>query len=273
MFSSPSSRNPLQYYNINENTFLFLVLGCPNVITDCDQARYSDTLLKKYVDDCMMNKGNGWDPFFKMVDVNVWGQLNTQLKAAGKEVINNIQNAIEPRMPLIFQALKSVQPNNIKVVILGQDPTPQPGTATGLAFSVKNPRFVPAALNMLLEVAFEGFPINLDKAGVLEWAKQGVLLLNTAFTCPHKSKEKKTEKKDKKKKNYGHFKIWEDFTIRLISYITRVAQPSVWLLWGGEAHKFKDIIEGEKIYVTDQNGHIQDEKAKHLVIKGGTPPL
>ena len=98
-------------------------------------------------------------------------------------------------MPLIFQALKSVQPNNIKVVILGQDPTPQPGKATGLAFNVEKPRFVPAVLNMLLEVAFEGFPINLDNVGVLKWAEQGVLLLNTAFTCPHKSKKKKSEKK------------------------------------------------------------------------------
>ena len=217
----------------------------------------------------MMNKGYGWDPFFNTVHHTVWDQLNTQLKAAGEKVINDIQNAIEPGMPLIFQALKSVQPNNIKVVILGQDPTPQPGKATGLAFSVENPRFVPAVLSMLLEVAFEGFPINLDKAGVLEWAKQGVLLLNTAFTCPHKSKEKKSEKKDKKENNDGHFKIWKDFTVRLISYITQVAQPSVWLLWGGEAHKFKDIIEGEKIPV-NQNGQVL-QRAKHLVIKGGHP--
>ena len=219
----------------------------------------------------MLNKGYGWDGFFRFkVPDEVWIALNEDLKEAGQKVVNNIQNAIEPRMPLIFQALKLVQPNNIKVVILGQDPTPQPGKATGLAFSVEKPRFVPAVLNMLLEVAFEGFPINLDKAGLLKWAKQGVLLLNTAFTCPHKSKKKKSKKKDKKEKKYSHFKIWKDFTEGLISYIAKEAQPSVWLLWGGEAHKFKNTIEGEKIYVTDQNGHI-DEKAKHLVIKGGHP--
>lgn len=74
----------------------------------------------------------------------------------------------------------------------------------------------------------------------------------------------------KKEKKIRHFKIWKDFTARLISYITKEAQPSVWLLWGGEAHKFKDTIEGEKIYVADQNGH-KNERAKHLVIKGGHP--
>lgn len=208
----------------------------------------------------MLNKGYGWDIFFKSkVSAEVWFALNKDLKKAGEDVVNNIQNAIEPRMPLIFQALKWVQPGDIKVVILGQDPTPQPGQASGLAFSVDNPRFVPAVLNMLLEVAFEGFPVNLDKAGVLEWAKQGVLLLNAAFTCPH----------EKKSKSDGHSEIWKDFTLRLIRYITEVAQPSVWLLWGVDAHKFKDIIEGEKISV-NQNGQIH-QRAKHLVIKGGHP--
>ena len=79
---------------------------------------------------------------------------------------------------------------DIKVVILGQDPTPQEGKAKGVAFLVDNPQTVPAVLNMLLEVAFEGVAVDLDRANVEDWLKKGVLLLNTAFTVPHKNKDK-----------------------------------------------------------------------------------
>ena len=120
----------------------------------------------------------------------MWRTLNEELQAAGQKRINNHQNAIEPKMSLIFNALKWVKVEDIKVVILGQDPTPQEGKAKGVAFLVDNPRTVPAVLNMLLEVAFEGFAVDLDNATVEDWLKKGVLLLNTAFTVPHKNKDK-----------------------------------------------------------------------------------
>ena len=95
---------------------------------------------------------------------------------------------------------------------------------------------------MFLEVAFEGFPVDLHKGDVTRWAKQGVLLLNTAFTCPHA-------------RNRTHLKIWEAFTISLIKHIeVKTAGPSVWLLWGGEAKKFSTYID-----------------KKHLIIEGGHP--
>lgn len=59
----------------------------------------------------------------------MWFTLNKNLKAAGKKLINNHQDAIEPKMSLIFNALKKVKVADIKVVILGQDPTPQEGKA------------------------------------------------------------------------------------------------------------------------------------------------
>ncbi|CAH3031174.1 unnamed protein product [Pocillopora meandrina] len=156
-------------------------------------------------------------------------------------------------MPWLFRALELVEPEKVRVVILGQDPTPQKDKATGVAFHVKKPRFVPAVLHMFLEVAFEGFPVDLDKSNVKKWARQGVLLLNTALTCPHKP-PKKVDKKDMYK--YGsHSKIWEDFTISLIRYIGgNTAGPSVWQLWGREAKKFSTYID-----------------KKHLIIEGGHP--
>ena len=144
------------------------------------------------------------------------------MKAAGEKLINNHQDAIEPQMPLIFNALKKVKVEDIKVVILGQDPTPQEGKAKGVAFLVDNPRTVPAVLNMLLEVAFEGFAVDLDRANVEEWLKKGVLLLNTAFTVPHKDKDKQQGKGKEK----DHLAMWRPFTEALITYIKDYAPPS-----------------------------------------------
>ena len=59
----------------------------------------------------------------------MWFTLNKNLKAAAKKLINNHQDAIEPKMSLIFNALRWIKVTDIKVVILGQDPTPQEGKA------------------------------------------------------------------------------------------------------------------------------------------------
>ena len=168
----------------------------------------------------------------------MWGTLNNELKAAGEKTINNQIDAIEPKMSLIFNALKWVKVEDIKVVILGQDPTPQEGKAKGVAFLVDNPRTVPAVLNMLLEVAFEGFAVDLDHANVEEWLKKGVLLLNTAFTVPHKNKYNEQGKAKEK----DHLAMWRPFTNALISYIKDNAPPSTWFLWGEKAKEFSVLI-------------------------------
>ena len=104
---------------------------------------------------------------------------------------------------------------------------------------------------MFLEVAFEGFPVDLNNGDVTNWARQGVLLLNAALTCPHNPP--KGVKDRAKYKN--HLDICRDFTISLISYIGgENAKPSVWLLWGEMANKFSRHIN-----------------KKHLIIKGGHP--
>ena len=180
----------------------------------------------------------------------MWIALNNNLKAAGEKLINNHQDAIEPQMPLIFNALKKVKVEDIKVVILGQDPTPQEGKAKGVAFLVDNPRTVPAVLNMLLEVAFEGFAVDLDGANVEEWLKKGVLLLNTAFTVPHKDKDKQQGKGKEK----DHLAMWRPFTEVLITYIKDYAPPSAWFLWGEKAKEFgKFINSNEHLIVTGRH--------------------
>ena len=143
---------------------------------------------------------------------------------------------------MTFRALKYVTPGAIKVVIIGQDPTPQPGEATGLAFSVNDPRTVGSVLNVLLEVALEGWSIDITKGSLTKWADQGVLLLNSALTVKQNSAG-------------SHLILWRPFTELLIKYISSNADPSVWLLWGNQAQAFETYID----------------KTKHYVIKGGHP--
>ena len=213
---------------------------------DCEQAKYSLNYLHEFVKKYVLAKEEykTWHNFFSetIKKTNIWDTLNKELNAAGKKRINNQQDAIETKMSLIFNALKWVKVEDIKVVILGQDPTPQEGKAKGVAFLVDNPRTVPAVLNMLLEVAFEGFSVDLNHANVEEWLKKGVLLLNTAFTVPHKNKGKK----QRKAKEKDHLAMWRPFTNALISYIKDNAPPSAWLLWGEKAKEFGKFINSNK---------------------------
>ena len=186
----------------------------------------------------------------------MWVTLSRKLKVAGEKLINNRRDAIEPKMSLIFNALKKVKVEDIKVVILGQDPTPQEGKAKGVAFLVDKPRTVPAVLNMLLEVAFEGFAVDLDHANVQEWLEKGVLLLNTAFTVPHKDKDKNKNKNKQqgKGKEKDHLAMWRPFTEVLITYIKDYAPPSAWFLWGEKAKEFgKFINSNEHLIVTGRH--------------------
>ncbi|XP_027040126.1 uncharacterized protein LOC113668427 [Pocillopora damicornis] len=194
-----------------------------------------------------------WKPFFEELQKKSNGVF--LLKRLADDLINiskQLEDAIEPQMPLLFRAFELVEPEKVRVVILGQDPTPQKDKATGVAFHVEKPRSVPAVLHMFLEVAFEGFPVDLDKGNVMEWARQGVLLLNTALTCPHKPPNEADE--EDRYKYRSHSKIWEAFTISLIKHIeVKTAGPSVWLLWGREAKKFSTYINKKQLII--EGGH------------------
>ena len=224
---------------------LFFSLDCLVKSEWCKDVKYGKDRIdsNRYVHECIPKP---WQFFFKNLDGKLKNLANDLIEK-GKQLKDNI----EPQMPLLFKALELVNPEDVKVVILGQDPTPQKDKATGVAFHVKNPRYVPAVLHMFLEVAFEGFPVDLDNGDVTSWAEQGVLLLNTAFTCPHNPPRGAMDKAKYK----SHFGIWKKFTISLIRYIGgEAAEPSVWLLWGGKAKDFSKHID-----------------KKHLTIEGGHP--
>lgn len=191
-----------------------------------------------------------WKDFFKQKKVK--NDIKTTAEVMLKEAK---YHEIQPPMPQMFRALELVAPANIKVVILGQDPTPKPGMATGVAFSVANPLTVPTVLNVLLQLALEGFHVNVNNGDLTSWATQGVLLINRAFTVRQGAID-------------SHSTWWEVFSEYLIQYISKKAQPSVWLLLGNEAKKYKRFINTDKHYVIE-GGHPSPMGGRENTFIGG----
>lgn len=164
-----------------------------------------------------------------------------------------------PQRCSIFKAFTYFEVKDTKVVIIGQDPYPNLDQAMGLAFSVPNEvEQLPASLtNIYMEVNRSmGDPCSLlPSNGCLEnWAKQGVLLLNSALTVETEKQEKKEEKQEKKEENQknrkekikSHEKLWLDFTIAIINEINTKASNVVFCFWGKEAAKKESLIKWNK---------------------------
>ena len=138
---------------------------------------------------------------------------------------------IFPKREIIFRSLQLVQPNEVKVVILGQDPYHNFNQADGLAFSVSNFQSLPPSLiNIFIEIEND-LNIKIEKKGDLEnIAKQGVLLLNSILTV--------------EKNNPGSHKNigWEKLTDIIISSLSLIGNI-VFILWGNFAKKKSNLID------------------------------
>ena len=152
-----------------------------------------------------------------------------QAKAAGKMVY--------PPQSEIFSAFSLTEFEAVKVVILGQDPYHGPNQAHGLAFSVKPPVAPPPSLvNIYKELAQDIPNFQIPHHGYLvDWAKQGVLLLNTVLTVEQGQAHSHA--------NFG----WETFTDKVIEQLNLHRENLVFLLWGSHAQKKGQFI--------DQNRH------------------
>lgn len=135
----------------------------------------------------------------------------------------------------IFNALHFTSYKDIKVVILGQDPYHGPGQAHGLSFSV-NPgiKIPPSLLNIYKELNSDLGCYIPNNGYLKKWADQGVLLLNTSLTV--RAGEANSHK------SIG----WEIFTDKIISLINEKEDPVVFLLWGNNAIKKKNLITNKR---------------------------
>jgi len=133
-------------------------------------------------------------------------------------------HSILPKQENIYNALKLVDYDEVKVVILGQDPYINKGQAHGIAFSVLNTvTFPPSLRNIFLELKTD-LGLDYPKQGNLsKWAKQGVLLLNRILTV--------RENETNSHKGIG----WETFTSKILSLLNDKKEPIVFILWGNNA--------------------------------------
>jgi uracil-DNA glycosylase len=149
-----------------------------------------------------------------------------------------LSEKVYPPYQQVFTAFSLTPLDEIKCVIIGQDPYFNEGQANGLAFSVApGVRLPPSLLNIYKELFYEfGYPI--PKNGDLSpWAKQGVLLLNASLTV-HEGEPN------------SHAGLgWQTFTDDVISLLNKLDRPIVYLLWGSYAYKKKELITNPKALI------------------------
>ena len=146
---------------------------------------------------------------------------------------------IFPRKELVFSAF-TTDLNEVKVVILGQDPYHTPRAAEGLAFSVPNSQPIPPSLvNIYKEIDSDIGKHANPRGSLRAWQKQGVLLLNTVLTV----------EAHRPKSHSG--KGWEIFTTATIEYLNRERPHLVFILWGRDARNKKSLIDTSRHLVLE----------------------
>jgi uracil-DNA glycosylase len=135
----------------------------------------------------------------------------------------------------VFSAFHFTPLDQVKVVILGQDPYHEEGQAHGLSFSVKPGVVIPPSLVNIYQELHDDLGCYIPNNGYLEkWAKQGVMMLNTVLTV--RAHEANSHK------NIG----WEEFTDAAIRVLARQDRPMVFILWGRPAQKKESMITNPK---------------------------
>lgn len=194
---------------------------------------HSNIIFNNILDDL----GTDWNYIIRDNAPDIFNKTITLLESA----INSDVDKLAPIYNDIFNAFKKTSWQNLKVVLIGQDPYPTPGDAMGLSFSVNRNRPIPKSLLRIYD-CLRHFDIidEIPSHGDLsKWADQGVLLLNSALTTL-------------KGVRRAHALIWEPLTDNIIKQICKKADQEnkkiIFMLWGNDAHK--------KEYLISENHHI-----------------
>lgn len=147
-------------------------------------------------------------------------------------VKNEYKNkTIYPKYSDIFNALRYTDYDEVKVVILGQDPYHGDREAHGLSFSVQKGVPMPPSLRNIFKELYDDIGVKRDLTDLTDWAHQGVLLLNSIMTV---EKDKPLSHKDKG---------WEIFTDYIITKLGEREEPIVFIFWGSYARSKKELIK------------------------------
>ena len=150
-------------------------------------------------------------------------------------------NDVRPRRGLWFEALRQMAPEQVRVVLLGQDPYHSEDRgiqqAHGLSFSVPDGVRPPPSLRNMLKELQSDLGLTLDSGNLLPWAAQGVLLLNASLTTIGGEAG-------------AHARIWQAFTQALMRYLGQREQPLVFILWGSHAQKIQPLIAPQHVVIS-----------------------
>lgn len=187
----------------------------------------------------MVHIGNSWDDLLKDEF-----QKDYYLKLRQFLIGEYKNHTVYPDMHDIFNALVNTPYEDVKVVILGQDPYHEPGQAHGMCFSVKPGVKTPPSLVNIYKELKDDLGIEPHSDGYLmKWAEQGVLLMNTCLTV--------REHQANSHRNKG----WEILTDKIIELLNQREKPMVFILWGANAKSKIPLITGKQ----------------HLILTGAHP--
>ena len=205
----------------------------------------------------------------------IWEQLIEEEKQ--KDYFKSLKSSLAkagdyfPPKASVYRAMKLVPFEQVKVVILGQDPY-HGGQANGLAFAVNSEFPVPPSLQNIFKEIEAEFGSKPGSRTLENWASQGVLLLNTVLTV---KKHQALSHKD-----FG----WQKFTDRVIEELGKDAKPRVFILWGSQARSKKALIKPPSIFLESVHpsplsayngffgcGHFK--KANEFLEKQGQAPI
>lgn len=179
--------------------------------------------------------GNNWDKLLedeykKEYFVNLIEFLKKEYK----------EKTIYPKQNEIFNAFRYTSYDDVKVVIIGQDPYHGPKQAEGLSFSVSNDVLKPPSLQNIFKELESDLGIPFPKHNsLIPWAREGVLLLNAVLTV-------------EEHKPASHSKIgWEMFTDHVIEVLNKREKPIVFILWGAFARSKKALITNKNHYIIE----------------------
>ena len=182
--------------------------------------------------------GNDWDIVLKE-------EYEKEYFKKIKDVVRNEYNnkQIFPPADRVFYAFRMTSYKDTRVVILGQDPYHGVGEANGLCFSVNRGIKMPPSLKNIYKELYNDLGIERTDTDLSDWAKSGVLLLNSVLTV------------EKDKPASHKFVGWEEFTDSIIKKLNEKDEPVVFILWG-------NFAKGKMKYITN---------TKHLVISSSHP--
>ncbi len=217
----------------------------------------------------MVKLNNGWDEKLKdEFEKDYYKKIREFLKYEYSHY------RVYPDMNDIFNSLKYADYNDIKVVIIGQDPYHEEGQAHGLSFSVKPGIEIPPSLVNIYKELSDDLGCYIPNNGYLvKWAKQGVLLLNNVLTVrAHLANSHK---------NCG----WETFTDNIIMELNKREKPVVFLMWGSCAKQKEALITNPNHYILKTVhpsplsayrgffGCKHFSKANEILVKNGETPI